>query len=181
MASQIELKDAKIYLLYLLDNIGYPIEFYTLNEIVLEDDYIIYLDFAQAFADLLDKKLIVEQGRNGSGEPLYTVSREGAFVARELKSDIYPDLLNKSLRSALRYLDFKKRNVTARAYHEKLDNGKCKLSIELNEKDSSLLDLSLTVDSEDRAVWIEHNFQNDPEKMYKAIISLLQGSEKLIF
>ena len=35
-----------IFVLYLMQNVGYPLDFVTLNDIIMQTDYVAYLDFA---------------------------------------------------------------------------------------------------------------------------------------
>ena len=74
----------------------------------MRTDYVMYLDFAEAFPQLTDNGLIEEVGKNEQGDPLYAVTRRGCLVAEELKSDLFQSVLDKSLACALQYLDFRK-------------------------------------------------------------------------
>ena len=49
-----EKNDIKIFILYLLRNVGYPLDFGNINDIVLQDGVVGYFDFAECFAVLLD-------------------------------------------------------------------------------------------------------------------------------
>ena len=42
-------RNVKIFVLYLMENIDYPLDFTTLNDIVMQTDYVMYLDFAEGF------------------------------------------------------------------------------------------------------------------------------------
>ena len=67
MASPIGNKrEIKIFVLYLMDNIGYPLEFTAINDIVMQTDYIMYLDFAEAFNKMLDDDLIALVTEHGN-------------------------------------------------------------------------------------------------------------------
>jgi len=65
MASPIgSMNNVKIFVLYLMRNINYPLDFVTVNDVVMQNDYIMYLDFSQAFHEMLDGELIREDGVN---------------------------------------------------------------------------------------------------------------------
>ena len=53
--------DIKIFILYLLQNINYPLDFPTINDIVVQDEYVNYFDFAECFAEILDMGHVVEE------------------------------------------------------------------------------------------------------------------------
>ena len=125
MASPIgSMNNVKIFVLYLMRNINYPLDLVTVNDIVMQTDYIMYLDFAEAFHDMLDNGLIEEVGKNEAGEPLYSVTSRGAIVAEQLKSDLLPSILDHSLTCALRYLDFKRRGVRVKRYTMKFSTAR---------------------------------------------------------
>ena len=61
----------------------------------MQTDYIMYLDFAEAFNEMLDHGLI-DKLTDGD-EDMYIINEKGRYVARELKSDILPTILDRSL------------------------------------------------------------------------------------
>ena len=66
MSSPIGSKRAvKIFVLYLLENINYPLELCTINDIVMQTDYVMYLDFAESFNEMLDGGLISSVEEDG--------------------------------------------------------------------------------------------------------------------
>ena len=61
MSATIEsVRNIKIFVLYLMENINYPLDFVTINDIVMQTDYVMYLDFAEAFGEMLDGGLIAK-------------------------------------------------------------------------------------------------------------------------
>ena len=54
------MQNVKIFVLYLMENINYPLDFVTINDIVMQTDYVMYLDFAVAFNEMLDGDLIAK-------------------------------------------------------------------------------------------------------------------------
>ena len=115
-----EKRNVKIFVLYLLENINAPLDFVTINDIVMQNDYVMYLDFAEAFHEMVDMHLIDKFEEDG--KELYLITDRGRLVARELKSDLLTSMLDKSLAQALRYLDFKKRKIVTRCTVEKTDD-----------------------------------------------------------
>ena len=51
-------RNVKIFVLYLMQNINYPLDYVTLNDIIMQNDYVMYLDFAEAFDDMLQADLV---------------------------------------------------------------------------------------------------------------------------
>ena len=78
------LNNVKIFILYLMKNVNYPMDFFTINDIVMQTDYVMYLDFAVAFNALLDSDLIEKIEENG--EEKYRVNSHFLFRAFVFRS-----------------------------------------------------------------------------------------------
>ncbi len=173
------MSNVKIFVLYLMENVGRPLDFVTLNDIVMQTDYVMYLDFAEAFNKMLDDGLIAAVG--GEGETAYVITERGRNVAESLHSDILSSLLDKSLAAALRYLDFKQRGVKAVCSVEKREDGRYAVVCELSERGTVIYATTLLVDSEDRARRMAENFRDRPEVIYRGVHALLAGNINYLF
>jgi hypothetical protein len=135
-----------------------------------------YLDFAESFHEMMDAGLILEVPGEEENMPMYVVSDKGKYVARELNSDILTSILDKSLSAALRYLDFKKRGVEAKAIITKRDDGRYDIECKMMEKGEVIYLTRVTVDTVQRAEKMKENFYGRPEGIYKATLALLAGN-----
>ena len=174
-------RNVKIFVLYLMQNVNYPIDYVTINDMVMQTDYIHYFEFAESFYEMVDAGLVEEVCQTPEGDPMYVVTAQGKLVATELKSEILPSILDKSLECALRYLNFKKRGVTVKTEINKLDDNNYELVCILKEKDEEIMKTSLILDSMNRAERMENNFHDHPEVVYKGMLSLLSGNINFIF
>ena len=172
-------RNAKIFVLYLMENINYPLDFVTLNDIVMQTDYVMYLDLAEAFGEMLEGGLLSESEREG--EKVYEVTDRGRHVARELKSDILPGILDRALEAALRYLSFRDRGVVPRCTVTKEENGRFSVTASFEEKGVVLFSQTLLVDTEDRARRMQSNFYERPEAIYRGVHALLSGNVNYLF
>lgn len=173
------MNNVKIFVLYLMKNINYPLDFVTINDIVMQTDYVMYLDFAVAFNEMLDSGLIEKTVEEGTEK--YSVTQNGAIVASELKSDILSSILDKSLSGALRYLDFKKRGVILKFDIHALDDGRYEIETGFNENGERIFSQTIIVDSLDRAQRMKQNFYERPEALYRGVLALLSGNVNYIF
>ncbi len=171
--------NVKIFVLYLLDNINYPLDFCTINDIVMQTDYVMYMDFAEAFIEMVDGDLI--SSFESEGVTYYEVTAKGRCVAVELKSDILPSILDQALTAALRYLDFSRRAIVTSCRIEKKDDGKFEVICEITEKKELIFSTHLTVDSEDRAKRMKAYFNDRPEVIYRGVTALLAGQMNYLF
>jgi len=182
MASQIgSMQNVKIFVLYLMQNINYPLDYVTLNDIVMQTDYIIYLDFAEGFHQMLDDGLIAAVEGGESKETEYIITDKGRLVADSLHSDILSSILDKSLAGALRYLDFKRRGIEAKCTTTRREDGQYDFTCSLVEHGSTIFTTSLVVDSADRAARLKQNFADRPEVIYRGVHALLAGNVNYLF
>lgn len=173
--------NVKIFVLYLMRNINLPLDFVTLNDIVMQNDYVMYLDFAESFHEMLEADLIRVDGENEHGDPTYVVTAKGSLVGEQLKSDILRSILDKSLECALRYLDFRKRGITVDCDWEHLSDNTYDATLRIYEKGKTVLNVTINVDSEYRCRQIRQNFRDRPEVMYRGIMALLCGKVDYLF
>ena len=174
------MKNVKIFVLYLMQNLGRPLDFITLNDIVMQTDYIMYLDFAEAFGQMLDGDLVREAGEL-DGDKMYEITEKGICVAENLSSDVLSSILDKSLAAALRYLDFKKRGIVAKCTTERREDGVYEVHCQLLERGRVLFSNILTVDSADRARRMAENFRDRPEVVYRGVLALMAGNMNFLF
>lgn len=162
-------------------NINYPLDFVTINDIVMQTDYIMYLDFAEAFHQMLDGDLIQECGTDEKGDTLYAVTKKGAIVAEHLKSDLLPSILDQSLTCAFRYLDFKRRGITVDCTYEKLPDQTVNVTFFIRERDKLLMQTTVNVDSDYRSEKMRRNFHERPDVIYRGVVALLSGNVNYLF
>ena len=169
--------DIKIFILYLLRHIGYPLDFVSINDIVIQDGYVGYFDFVECFAELLETGNIAELRREESeeGEELYEITQQGIRVADNLDSRILSSIREKSLKSALRFLSFRQRGAKVKFDFETLPGGRFEAACMISEKGEELLNVKVRLESSNQLERIRHNFYDRPEVVYKGILAVLTG------
>ena len=172
-------REVKIFILYLMENINYPLDFVTINDIVMQNDFVMYLDFAEAFDEMLQGDLIgcVEE----EGEKYYYVTEKGRIVATELNSSLFSSILDKSLEAAFRYLDFKKRGVEARCEYMQRADRRFDLVCTLYEKKEKIFETTIIVDTEYRARQMKQRYLDRPDVIYRGMVALLSGKMEFLF
>lgn len=162
--------DIKIFVLYLLDNIHYPLDFDTINDIVVQDEFVGYFDFAECFAELLDAGHIKEEITNGVA--LYNITQMGSEVAAELQSSLMAPIREKSLKSALRILSFQKSKAEIKCTVDKRDDGRYDFYCAIIQDKAPVMELRLLIDSYERAEKMKANFLDRPEVVYKGVLAM---------
>lgn len=174
-------QNIKVFVLYLMQNVGYPMDFVTINDIIMQTDYVAYLDFAESFSQLEDNGLLEKNGTTPSGDPTYSVTSKGKTVVESLRDTIPPSILEESLTRALRHLDFSRRGVKATCHTDKSPDGGYDFHCALTEQGTTLLDITLHVDTALRARNMETQFRNNPEHIYRAALALTEGKVNYLF
>jgi len=182
--------DIKIFILYLLKNIKYPLDFNTISDIVVQDEFVNYFDFAECFAELLDlgtiemirvgDEIVVEASIGENGRPekkseLYSITERGIIVVEELHSNLLNMIKEKSLKSAMRLLSFKSRGSEVRCTSQKRDDGTYELHCEIIENRESILKIDFVASDKRQLDRMTENFNERPEVIYRGVAALLSG------
>ncbi len=174
-------QNVKVFVLYLMQNVGYPMEFVTVNDIIMQTDYVAYLDFAESFSEMEDGGLIERAGTTEAGDPTFAVTDKGRTVVESMQSTLLPSILEESLSCALRYLDFSRRGVKASCHIEPSEHGGFDFHCSLTERGKTLLAITLHTDTADQADRMESQFRGAPENVYRASVALLSGNVNYLF
>ena len=172
--------EIKIFILFLLKNIKEPLEFSMINDIVIQDGYVNYFDFAICFAELLENGQILEQKRKEDSHPVYVIPPAGEEAVSNVQMKLFTTVREKALRSALRLLAFYKTGNRISSDLEELPNGYM-LSCKIEDKDKVLMNLQVFLTEKYYADKLRKNFDDRAENVYKGVLSLLSGDVNYIF
>lgn len=168
--------DVKIFILYILNNIGYSLEYGVLHDMSVQDGFITSFDFIEAFDDLLkNENILKEEAEDGDGDAVISITEKGKHIADTLNGRLLASVKERAMKSALRLLSFKKRGTKITYDVSQITRGKYELKCSIKEEDGELMELKLIYDNQkqlDRAVY---NFDSHPEFIYKGILALLSG------
>ena len=163
--------------MYLLKNIKEPLEFSTINDIVVQDGFVNYFDFAICFAELLESNQITELKGD---KTLYVISPEGTEAVESVEDKIFVSVKEKALRSALRLLAFNRSGSRTRSRVEKAEKG-YKLICSIEDSEKTLLHIEVFLTDAHYAEKLRVNYDERAEIIYKGVLSLLSGEVNLLF
>lgn len=194
-----QLKDEneiKIFILYLLDKIGYPLDYPSIGSIMMQDGIVNFFDFAQCFFALVDAghiREIVENSdklKDGEVDPdeeaetnttvLYEVTETGKQVARVLSNNLMVSVREKSYRSALRHLSFAKKGAYV-DHTYRPDGDGFLVTCSIKDKNGVLMDLTVRADSEYQMRRMRDNYSERPEVVFRGVVALLLGDVNYLF
>ncbi len=183
--------EIKIFILFLLDKIGYPLDYDTIGSIVVQDGVVRYFDFADCFFQLLDAghiartrenaaQLPLSENADGTEEELFDITDTGREVAHVLGENLMITVREQGVRSALRHLSLQRLGASVDQQYETLGDGflyHCKIK----DKKGTLLGVDLRLDDRRQLDQITKNFADRPEIIYRGVLALLSGDVNYIF
>jgi len=202
MASQLKKEEEiKIFILYLLDKIGYPLDYPSIGSIMMQDGIVNFFDFAQCFFALVDaghiREIVSDQNtsyahyiREGEEENeaeglsdstiLYEVTETGRQVAGVLSDSLMISIREKSYRSALRHLSFARKGAYIDQKYRPDGEGFL-VTCSIKDKNGVIMDLTVRADSEYQLRRMLNNYAERPEVVFRGVVALLQGDVNYLF
>ncbi|MBQ7386540.1 MAG: DUF4364 family protein [Clostridia bacterium] len=165
--------DLKVFLLFLLDNIRYPVDRTTIMEIILENTDELSIDYDQCLSELSESGHLYYD--EVDGEKYYMISDEGRLVASELYDSLDKEFRERSLRSAIKYISLSKNGSSIKAYVEVTETKRYRVTLEAYDSQGEIMKTSLTVNSRTEAEAIKHNFESKPDGVYRGVLFSATG------
>lgn len=165
--------DLKIFVLFLLDNIRYPIDKTTVMSIVEENTNEIIIDNEEILLELVDSEHLLYDEIDG--EKYYMISEKGRAVASELYDSLDKEFREKSLRSAIKHISLSKNETVVKSVIEQTSGGRYNVTLEAKDAGGEIFKLSLTVNSYMEAEQIKKNFEAKPDGVYRGILFSATG------
>ncbi len=165
--------EIKVFILYLLDHIAYPIDHSTLINIIADTTSDISLSYDAALRELsVSAHLVYDEI---DGEKYYMVSDMGKMVAKELYDTIDRELLEKSIAVAGKHLSFANSGVKTSASILEREDKRFTVTLAAEDNEGELLNMRLTVKSRLEAEKIRSNFESHPERIYRGMLYSVTG------
>ncbi len=165
--------DIKVFLLFLLDNIRYPIDKSTIMSIIDENVDDMSLDYEQCLGELVDSEHLLYDELEGAA--YYMISDKGRAVAAELYDNLDKEFRERSLRSAIKHVSLSKSGASIKSYIEETDSKRYRVTMEAYDKYGDLMKTSLTVNSLAEAEQIKKNFESKPDGVYRGVLFSATG------
>ncbi len=165
--------DIKIFILFLLDNVNYPIDYTTVENIVTDNGYVAPFDFAECFSELSEHGHVVDD--TVDGVRYYAISETGRAVVAELSDTILDSLKKAGALSAAKYLSFEKSGARVVADVTEREDKKFDLSCSVINRSGMVFSISICVAVRAQAEAMKEKFIREPEKIYRSAMSALTG------
>lgn len=170
--------DVKVFILFLLNNVGEPLVYNTVHDIVVQDEFVNHFDFAISFSELLERGQIIEIGEEGNR--LYAVSESGKETLASYEGSLLTIIKERALRSALRLIAFNRSgNRITSSISE--NNGGQTLRCSIVDKEKTIFSVDVFLTEKGYAEKLKNNFEDNAEIIYRGVLSLLSGDVNFIF
>ena len=170
--------DLKVFLLFLLDNIRYPVDRATVMTIVEENTDDISLDYDHCLGELCDSGHILYD--EVEGEPYYMISDKGRVVAAELYDSLDAGFRERSLRSAIRRISFLDDGRRINAYITETQTKRYRVTMEAYDRFGEVMNLSVTVNSRSEAEAIKADYESKPDGVYRGVLFSVTGKMEFL-
>ncbi len=171
--------DIKIFVLFLLNEINYPLEYTALCEVIAENEYVGAFDFAECFAELCELSHIERIEKDGKS--LYRITETGRMVASELQGNLLESIRENSRRSAARVLSLYMRGATVSSEIRRRPDGMYSVRCAITEKEGPLLSVEMAASTQLEAEKIKTYFESKPENIFRGVLSVMTGEVDYLF
>ena len=155
----------------MLEKVDFPLTNAHITNFMLDKDYTDYFTIQQVLSELVDAEFITSETIRNT--PRYLITESGretlSFFGNKISTAIQNDVL-----SYLKENKFKLRNETSTTsdyFEEK--KGEYMVRLKVKERNSTVIELNLTVPTEDDAIKLCSNWSNKSQDIYATVLSTL--------
>ncbi|WP_369298700.1 DUF4364 family protein [uncultured Neglectibacter sp.] len=163
--------DIRILLCYILASVDAPLSGESISQIIQGKALANYFEVGDALAALLRQGNIA-QDENG----LYTVTASGREIAGSLDATLPLSVRDKALEAAMRLMAEAKARRENRVEIAETEKG-YQITCHISGGEMELMSVSLYAPDWNGAKLIERNFYQNPEAVYRLLLSSLTGDE----
>lgn len=169
--------DIKVFLLFILDNVGYPMEHDTIMDVVA-DTTELSLDYDAALGQLVAGKMVCFD--EIEDETYYMITDKGRMVASELYDTLDPGFREKALKSTIRHISLLESGAQIKSFVTKTESGRYKVTVQAFDQYGEKMSTSITVNSMQEAQTIRQNYEGKPDAVYRGVLFALTGRLEFI-
>ncbi|MDF2950912.1 MAG: hypothetical protein K0S18_495 [Anaerocolumna sp.] len=161
----------KLIILFLLDKVDFPLTNAQISNFILEKDYTNYFSIQQSLSELIEADFVtIETIRNSSYYRITESGRETlSFFDSMISSAIQEDILKYLKENQFSLRD----EVSTLSEYYAAKKGEYTVRLRVIEKEDSIIDLSLSVPTEEDAIKICANWRINSQNVYASVLTNL--------
>ena len=161
----------KLIILYMLDRVDFPLSNSQISDFMLNKEYTTYFKLQQSLSELIDAGFIQEEPiRNRT---LYSLTEDGASTIELFRKNI-SHAIRQDVNDYLKEKQYELKNeVSVKANYYRNTNQEYSVRCQVMENTLPLIDLTITVPSEEEAKTVSNNWQKKNQEIYAQIMAEL--------
>lgn len=161
----------KLIVLYMLDKVDFPLTNSQISEFILDKGYTSYFTLQQAISEMVEAGFLREETTHN--RTLYHLTQEGTETIHFFKNNISAAIQSDVDQFIVEKKYDLKNEVSIIADYYQTKSLEYAVRCQILEKGSHLIDMTLTVPSEDEARAIANNWGNKHQEIYAMVITNL--------
>lgn len=161
----------KLIVLYMLDQSAVPLSKSTINAFILDKGYTNYMTLQQAIGELLDNQLITQ--KSDANRALLSITTEGCdtltYFENRISDAIKEDIKNFLIENKTQL----KNDYSITSNYYKSVSGEYEAQLMAKEKDVVLMDLRISVPTQEMAEDVCLNWKKRNEEVYRMLTQML--------
>jgi len=161
----------KLIVLYMLNKLDFPLTNGQISEFILEKGYTTYFTLQQAIAEMVEAGFIREESTHNrtlyhlTDEGKETIQFFGNHISVAIREDIDTYMTDKNYQL--------KNEVSMKADYYRVNSREFAVRCRILENEIPLIDLTVTLPSEEEAVRVVNNWSNKSQEVYAAVMQNL--------
>ena len=165
--------DVKIFILFLLNSLRYPVTEEELTDILVADGFVGEYDVAVCLSELCEMEHVY--CAMVDGQQTYMISPTGIEASAGLEDSLLSVIRTRSIQTATRYLSLRRRGADVNAEVTRREDGRYTVACRVADKTGEIASFSLTIASQGEAERIRRHFIEAPEAVVRGITATATG------
>lgn len=165
--------DVKIFILFLLNSLRYPVTEEELTDILVADGFVGEYDVAVCLSELCEMEHVY--CATVDGQQTYMISPTGIEASAGLEDSLLSVIRTRSIQTATRYLSLRRRGADVNAEVTRREDGRYTVACRVADKTGEIASFSLTIASQGEAERIRRHFIEAPEAVVRGITATATG------
>ena len=161
----------KLIILYMLDKLDFALTNGQISEFILDKGYTTYFTLQQAISEMVEAGFIREETTHN--RTYYHLTNEGADTIKFFRNNI-SSAIQHDIDSFLAEKRYELKNeISVKADYYQISNLEYAVRCQIIESDAPLIDLTLTVPTEEEATTVANNWSKKNQEIYAQIMANL--------
>lgn len=167
--------EVKILICFLMEQLGEPMGFGQMNEIVQQTGLVNYFEFAESISEL-EKSGHLSRNQGEGTEPVFSLTQVGVATAKTFTKSLPLTVREKTQECIKEALHQRKKREEVQVEYHAVPDGYL-LSMVVKDVGSDLMSLQMFLPSEEECAAIRERIYTDPAGLYQSVLALLRGEE----